>query len=513
MTACISVGGLVPLLFATGPGSEIQRPLAIVVIGGLISSTLLTLLLLPLVYERFGLPREDLGATTPQTPQPQQAYTPGSTAAAWPLLVLSALLLSAFPAYKAQAQTAQATAVYAPQALSAEAERALATSSTWQAQWRQWQAERLQADQSRVSDQPWVPGIGVDRIRQRNDPGRPTGWEHTLSLSRGVSWPERQAAGARWASLRQDEADVRLRWAWQQLQQTLIEQWGQWMEARWTLDAWQAQETVLAEQLQQMARRHQLGDAAKVDVLVWQAALAQARSQLQQAQGEWAAADTALRVYLNDWRWPLPAQPLAQARFTHEETRLPPPDSSPNTPYNAPLEAQVARRNADSLQGEADWMAQQVRPTPTWTVQWGRNSLSAEQRIGMAWSWPLDNPSQAQAARAARRQAEAALAQAEGAARQAQARQAQLLARMQALQQAWLSADQAREALTQHAQALARGLALGTGTSTDVVQARRLAMDQTLEAARLAARCLTAEALWQLNQRADLTPQAPLESP
>ena len=43
-----------PLLFATGPGSEIQQPLAIVVIGGLLTSTLLTLVLLPLLYERYG---------------------------------------------------------------------------------------------------------------------------------------------------------------------------------------------------------------------------------------------------------------------------------------------------------------------------------------------------------------------------------------------------------------------------------------------------------------------------
>jgi cobalt-zinc-cadmium resistance protein CzcA len=54
MTASIAAFGLVPLLFATGPGSEIQRPLAIVVIGGLISATALTLVLLPVLYERFG---------------------------------------------------------------------------------------------------------------------------------------------------------------------------------------------------------------------------------------------------------------------------------------------------------------------------------------------------------------------------------------------------------------------------------------------------------------------------
>lgn len=55
MTASIAAFGLVPMLFASGPGSEVQRPLAIVVIGGLISSTTLTLLLLPLLFRRFGV--------------------------------------------------------------------------------------------------------------------------------------------------------------------------------------------------------------------------------------------------------------------------------------------------------------------------------------------------------------------------------------------------------------------------------------------------------------------------
>lgn len=54
MTASIAAFGLIPLLYATGPGSEIQRPLAVVGVGGLITSTLLTLILLPILYRRFG---------------------------------------------------------------------------------------------------------------------------------------------------------------------------------------------------------------------------------------------------------------------------------------------------------------------------------------------------------------------------------------------------------------------------------------------------------------------------
>ncbi len=60
MTASITAFGLIPLLFATGPGSEIQRPLAIVVIGGLITATALTLILLPILYQRFADSREEI---------------------------------------------------------------------------------------------------------------------------------------------------------------------------------------------------------------------------------------------------------------------------------------------------------------------------------------------------------------------------------------------------------------------------------------------------------------------
>ena len=59
MTASITGFGLIPLLLATGPGSEIQRPLAIVVIGGLVSATMLTLILLPILFQRYGAPASD----------------------------------------------------------------------------------------------------------------------------------------------------------------------------------------------------------------------------------------------------------------------------------------------------------------------------------------------------------------------------------------------------------------------------------------------------------------------
>ena len=53
MTALVASMGFLPMALSTGDGAEVQRPLATVVIGGLITSTLLTLLVLPAIYKQF----------------------------------------------------------------------------------------------------------------------------------------------------------------------------------------------------------------------------------------------------------------------------------------------------------------------------------------------------------------------------------------------------------------------------------------------------------------------------
>lgn len=53
MTALMAAIGLLPAALSTGIGSETQKPLAIVVIGGILSATVLTLLVFPLVYRFF----------------------------------------------------------------------------------------------------------------------------------------------------------------------------------------------------------------------------------------------------------------------------------------------------------------------------------------------------------------------------------------------------------------------------------------------------------------------------
>lgn len=78
MTALVALLGLVPLAFAHGIGSEVQRPLAVVVIGGLVSSTLLTLIVLPVLYrwieER--TPQNTARRAEPASYRPEDTYPP-----------------------------------------------------------------------------------------------------------------------------------------------------------------------------------------------------------------------------------------------------------------------------------------------------------------------------------------------------------------------------------------------------------------------------------------------------
>ncbi len=63
MTALVASLGFVPMAIATGSGAEVQKPLATVVIGGLVSATLLTLFVLPTLYARYGRRETDVAET------------------------------------------------------------------------------------------------------------------------------------------------------------------------------------------------------------------------------------------------------------------------------------------------------------------------------------------------------------------------------------------------------------------------------------------------------------------
>jgi cobalt-zinc-cadmium resistance protein CzcA len=77
MTALVASLGFLPMALSTGMGAEVQRPLATVVIGGVISSTVLTLLVLPAVYVLFD--RGPVTGSSPGTESPSSDSAPGGT--------------------------------------------------------------------------------------------------------------------------------------------------------------------------------------------------------------------------------------------------------------------------------------------------------------------------------------------------------------------------------------------------------------------------------------------------
>jgi len=79
MTACVASFGFIPMAIATSTGAEVQRPLASVVIGGLFSATLLTLFLLPLLYDwAFGMKAEQFLASISFTAELGHCFAPAS---------------------------------------------------------------------------------------------------------------------------------------------------------------------------------------------------------------------------------------------------------------------------------------------------------------------------------------------------------------------------------------------------------------------------------------------------
>ena len=76
MTALVASLGFIPMAIATGTGAEVQRPLATVVIGGILSSTLLTLLVLPILYRLTHKPDEQAEDVSAEPEHPKALEEP-----------------------------------------------------------------------------------------------------------------------------------------------------------------------------------------------------------------------------------------------------------------------------------------------------------------------------------------------------------------------------------------------------------------------------------------------------
>jgi cobalt-zinc-cadmium resistance protein CzcA len=508
MTASIAAFGLVPLLFATGPGSEIQRPLAIVVIGGLVSATALTLLILPLLYRRFGAPRGGAPATAPAT-------APAAAVLAVALAIgVAALAGAPAPARAADPPPRGAPASGATHpshptgevALDAAGDlpdaalvaRVLASQPAVEAALLDVDTERAQ--RARLVAGPYEPAVRAGgQARRVDDPAARYG-EWTVALERTLRSPFKAdldrsigEAGVRQAGAAVGEAK-------HEAARTLLQDWFAWLRETALAREWAAQAALADAQRDVVARRVRAGDASRLELGQAEAAFAQAGAQQAAAQGRARAAEAELA------RRHAIVPPSAPAIVP------PPPVEGDADAWRAQVlaashELAVVREASARAVALARRVDAERRPDPTVGVHVGSERGGGERILGLAVAVPIAGAARAAASDAAVAQAGAAARREAAVRRRIEAEVDALRARVEGGRDAWLRLDDAAGRLELAAAGSARAYTLGQGTLGEVLAARRIASEARISAAQALADAaaaryrllLDAHALWDLD--------------
>lgn len=266
----------------------------------------------------------------------------------------------------------------------------------------------------------------------------------------------------------------------------LLKAWFNWLRENAAAAQWREQVALLEKQANSVRRRQQLGDAARIESIQSEAALAQARAQQ-------ALAEVRLRTSREDLSRRFPGLPLTLP----EPIAEPQPLSGSAEEWIAALlehnhELGVARGEARRARLIAGRSSSDRLPDPTVGIQVARERDGEDRILGAFISIPLPGG-------ARRATADAALAQADAwGSREAAVRQrieaeaAATYFAASAARDSWQAGRDAAERLTQAADLTSRAYGLGEGSLNDLLTARRLANE-----AQLAARLLQLDALEQ----------------
>lgn len=259
----------------------------------------------------------------------------------------------------------------------------------------------------------------------------------------------------------------------------LLKDWFAWLREGETARQWAEQTALLGKHAKAVARRQQLGDAARVDTIQAEAAMAQAEAQLAQARvRERTAAEELRRRY--------PGLPLSEAIKPSE----PVPIQGDEGEWSAAIlehshELGVARSAAQRAQVAASRNGREILPDPTLGMHVMRERGGEEHILGVSIAIPLPGQARWAAADAARAEAEAASSREAAALQKVSTEAATLYHAASAARASWESSRLAADRLTQAADMTARAYQLGEGSLNDLLTARRLANEAQL-AARLA---------------------------
>ena len=328
-----------------------------------------------------------------------------------------------------------------------------------------------------AGDYEWTLLLGGQQRQVNPDVGGDQRFaEWNTDLQRQVRLPGKAALDEELGGLGVEQAERRRAESAHELARDLLKTWFAWLKAEAAVAQWQAEAGLLGKQAQALSRRQQLGDAARLETVQGDAALAQAEAQLAQAQGrrDQAAADLRRRY---------PEIPL-EAPGT---IAPPPPLAGDEADWIAALVdhhpalglAQVEGRQARVGVKRA---ASDRWPDPTFGLHLATERDGEETIVGAYVIVNLPGEARRAKANAALAEAEAANAREAAAVQRVTAEAAWLYQTAVAARRSWQSAQAAAGRLAQAADMTARAYQLGEGQLEDLLTARRLANEAALGA-------------------------------
>jgi len=336
--------------------------------------------------------------------------------------------------------------------------------------------EQAVAQQYRVGSQEWTASLSAAR-RQQISPTSERTREWELGIERSVRLPGKAQAYEALGAARQAQAGMALNKVWREQARGLLSLQGIWLREREQARIWQVQLDVLVQQRDAVGKRHKLGDAARLDMQLADAALAQAQAQASAAISRSAAAREVLaRMYpglpeATEWPGTVPDSLGGDAA------------SWVNSQLSQSPELASAKQDSALALAQLKLDQAEARPDPSVGVRWGQARNGAETALGFVVSVPIGGAYRSALEQASRARAAAADAQQAQAARSSEIEASQR----------WHEANAAREVAVAHVRAytqlsavangLARGYQLGEGSLSEVLTARRLANEQALTSA------------------------------
>jgi len=302
--------------------------------------------------------------------------------------------------------------------------------------------------------------------------------EWNAQLERPLRLPGKSSADAELGALGVAIAETGQGDALHEASRALLKYWFVWLKESAAATQWNAQFALLERQAKAVQRRQQLGDAARLEAVQAEGALAQAEAQLAQARARQNTAS-------EDLRRRFPGLPL------NEPTNIAEPPAiagSESEWLEAILEHShelgVARGEAQRAQVTAGRAGNDRLPDPTVGVQMSRERGGEEQVLGAYIAIPLPGGARHAVATAALAEADVASRREAAATQKITAEAAALYHSANSARASWNASRSAAERLQRAADMTARAYQLGEGSLNDLLAARRLANEAQL-AARL----------------------------